>query len=201
MQLVTKVPYLVLLLLLLGGCQRDEPLAVPSQGVILAFGDSLTVGQGAAPNDSYPRVLAQLSGRVVINAGRSGETTEQGLRRLPFVLEDSQPSIMILLEGGNDIIRNISHTRIKKNLRAMIELAHQKGVTVVLIGVPNKNLLLSPASLYSELADSYQLIYDGSILPRLLRSRQFKSDAIHLNQAGYRQLAQQIFQLIQKHRT
>jgi len=70
------------------GCPGRGPV-LPKLGaadVIVAFGDSLTYGTGAAENESYPAVLAQLTGRKVVRAGAPGEITAQALRRLPGVL-------------------------------------------------------------------------------------------------------------------
>ena len=172
---------------------------VPQDGTIVAFGDSLTVGVGAAPAESYPSVLAQLSQRMVISAGVSGEETTAGQKRLVQVLEETTPNVLILLQGGNDILRNRSMQSVKQNLAAMIELAHSKSIDVVLIGVPAKKLFSDVAPLYTELADEYRLVFAEELLSGLLRDSQYKSDPVHLNKQGYRKLAEEIHELLQEH--
>ena len=172
---------------------------VPQDGTIVAFGDSLTVGVGAAPDESYPHVLAQLSQRNVIGAGVSGEETNAGQKRLAQVLEETTPNLLILLQGGNDILRNRNMQSVKKNLAAMIELTRSKGIDVVLIGVPAKKLFSDVAPLYTELADEYQLVFTEELLSGLLRDSQYKSDPVHLNKRGYRKLAEEIHTLLQEH--
>ena len=179
----------------------DSPLLnhIPEDGVIVAFGDSLTVGVGATDRDSYPRVLAQLSQRTVISAGVSGEETGAGRHRLARVLEETTPNLLILLQGGNDILHNRNPQNVKQNLAVMVKLAQSKGIDVVLIGVPAKKLFSSVAPLYTELADEYQLVFAEDLLSRLLRDSRYKSDPVHLNELGYRKLAESIYQLLQDH--
>jgi lysophospholipase L1-like esterase len=84
---------------------------------ILAFGDSLTYGHGAANNESYPARLSNLTGKRVINAGVNAETSDEGLRRLPQLLEDKSIKLMILCFGGNDIMLKKSMSSLKQNLK------------------------------------------------------------------------------------
>lgn len=180
----------------LTSCDNKKLTEIPNDGIILAFGDSLTVGVGSELSKSYPSVLAQLSGRTVINAGVSGELTAQGLLRLPEVITQTNPHLLILLEGGNDILRNRDHQQIKKNLAAMIEYAQENQIDVVLVGVPNKNILLTVAPFYNELANEYSLVYAEELLSNLLRNPHLKSDAIHLNQKGYQVFAESIYEIL-----
>ncbi len=194
------VSSLLLCLMFLQACSESTSLVpVPEDGVILAFGDSLTVGVGTSHENSYPVVLAQLTGRNVISAGVSGEETTQGLARLPMVMDEVKPNLLLLLEGGNDILRNKNRHTTKQNLAAMIELAKARQVQVVLIGVPEKKLFSDVAPLYEELAEQYNLVLADDLLSSLLRKNQYKSDAVHLNQQGYRKMAESIHQLLVKH--
>ncbi len=78
---------LLLLALLVSSCDKPPQISLlPADAVVLAFGDSLTHGNGAAEGQAYPEVLAGLLDRTVINAGVPGEISEAGLLRLPQVL-------------------------------------------------------------------------------------------------------------------
>ena len=169
---------------------------LPENAVVLAFGDSLTAGMGASAANSYPSVLSQLAERNVVNAGVSGEETAQGAKRLAGVLRQVNPDLLLLLEGGNDILRNRDLRRTKQNLAAMIELAHSMEIEVVLIGVPEKPLFSSVAPLYEDLADQYKIVLIDNLLASLLRKSQYKSDAVHLNKQGYRVMAESIYAVL-----
>ena len=187
-----------LLCLLLTACGEPgfRPLA-PGE-TILAFGDSLTEGRGVSPAQSYPSVLASLSGHPVINGGVSGELSQAGRARLPALLAEHRPALVILLEGGNDMLRGSGEVALKANLAAMIEAAQGSGAQVLLVAVPRKSLFADGAPLYGELAEQYGLVLDEESIGELLRSREFKSDAVHLNAAGYRALAERLYRLLQE---
>lgn len=189
---------IVVALGLLGGCGDKVP-PLPSVGageVILAFGDSLTYGTGATAEESYPRVLAQLIGREVVGAGVPGETTIGGLARLPDLLEELRPKIMLLCLGGNDMLRKIDPAVTERNLRAMIDMARSRGVAVVLIGVPRPGLFSGNAPYYETLAGEYDLPFEDSVLKDVLYDNELKSDPIHPNAKGYRVMAEAIAGLL-----
>lgn len=190
------VPLLLLVLAALAGCGSPQLESLPADGRILAFGDSLTRGVGTSEKNSYPAVLSELSGLEVINAGVSGETTAGGRARLERVLDERRPDLLILLQGGNDILQNQSPVATKTNLEAMIALARSRGVDVVLLGVPEKKLFSSAAPLYEELAAEYGLVFDGTLVASLLRTPSYKSDPVHLNAMGYREMAESIYALL-----
>lgn len=186
---------LLLSILIITACSDSSKLTGLSRhDVILAFGDSLTEGIGANKAQSYPAVLEELTGQGVINAGISGETTAEGLTRFSKTLEDYTPSLVILLEGGNDILRNLPPAQTKRNLAQMIEIAQRHKIQILLVGVPQKKLFSDTAPLYFELAEEYQVPLEAELVSDLLRSPQYKSDPIHFNEKGYRKLAEGLYQ-------
>ncbi len=188
-------------LLLLAACESGVPKVakLPADGVVLAFGDSLTYGWGAHPAESYPAVLQALIERRVVRAGMPGEITSEGLARLPGVLRKHKPNLLILCHGGNDMLRRLAPENTATNLRAMVRMAKDEGIDVVLIGVPRFGVFLGQsAGLYAEIADDFDIPYDGDILPGILIKASLKSDAIHPNAQGYRKLAKGIAALLKK---
>jgi len=195
-----KIVFVLLFGLSLYACSDSIVLSpLSSSGVILAFGDSLTVGVGVSEKNSYPAVLEQLSQRRVVSAGVSGEETQQGLVRLSGELDRVQPDLVVLLEGGNDILRNKKLQNTKQNLADMIELIQSRGINVLLVGVPEKKLFSSVAPIYKQLAEEYGVVCVRDALSDLLRNNEYKSDAVHLNEQGYRVLAESIHEKLVKH--
>jgi len=183
--------------LIITACSEPKLAPLSSDATIVAFGDSLTYGIGAG-SQNYPNSLAAITGLNVVNAGISGETTAGGVQRFQAVIEQHRPELIILLEGGNDILRNHNRLTTKQNLSRMIQMAQSENIALILIGVPEKSLFSDSAEIYEQLADEFQLVFDGEILADLLRTNQYKSDAIHLNAKGYHKLAERIYALMQE---
>lgn len=185
--------------LLLSACNNTQPVftKLSTNATILAFGDSLTYGTGATKADSYPAILSELSSRQVINAGIPGEISQDGLARLPSLLDEIQPELLILIHGGNDILRKHPLEKTAENLKQMILAANHRNIRVIMLGVPKPGLfLMSSAEIYQQVADEHQTPIDVETLPNILGSNQLKSDAIHPNRDGYRVMAENIYSLL-----
>ena len=165
---------------------------------MLAFGDSITHGTGAGPEESYPKVLAQLIGRQVVGAGVPGEITAIGVQRLPEVLDEVKPKILLLCLGGNDMLRKVESVATESNLRTMVRMARNRGVAVVLIAVPKPALFGGNASFYQAIARENDLHLESAILKDILYDNEFKADPIHPNAKGYRRMAEAIAELLRQ---
>jgi lysophospholipase L1-like esterase len=192
--------FALVLALVVASCGESVPRVAPigPSEVIVAFGDSLTYGTGAAETESYPVVLGQLIGRKVVRAGVPGEVTAQGLVRLPQVIEEHRPALMIVCLGGNDMLRRMDEAQVRNNLREIIRAIKARGIAVVLVGVPKPALITSAPAFYGELAKEFGIPYEGKVVTDVMYQLELKADAIHPNAKGYRRMAEAIADLLRK---
>jgi acyl-CoA thioesterase I len=106
---------------------------------ILAFGDSLTAGLGLDPQFAFPAQLEQaLKAKghdvVVVNAGVSGDTAEQGLARLDWALSDDVDGVIVEL-GANDALRGLPPVQAEQALDDIIGKLKAKGLPVLIAGM------------------------------------------------------------------
>jgi len=183
----------ILVVLILFACNRGQSFnMLRPNSVVLAFGDSLTYGTGATAGMGYPEQLNKLIARKVINAGVSGETSAEGARRLPALLDKYEPDLLLLCHGGNDLLQKLDRQQLRDNLQQMLMAAKQRDIPVVMIAVPQPGLMLNDADLYKELAKKNKIPLVEGALAKLLADPQYRSGQVHLNAAGYRQLAKAV---------
>jgi len=184
----------------LHGCGRRAPPLphVDAGAVILAFGDSLTFGTGARPEESYPAVLEKLVLRRVVRSGVPGETAEEGFVRLPGVLEDAEPQLVILCEGGNDLLRRAEDSAVKESLSKSIALIRERGTSVVLMAPPRPGVFTDTPPFYLELAKELRLPLEAEILKTVLLDKALKSDLVHPNAKGYTKIAEALAKLLKE---
>lgn len=187
----------LVVLVALAGCGEPPELPrLPAGATILAFGDSLTHGTGAAPEASYPAVLERRLGRRVVRSGVPGELSAEGRARLPGVLDRVAPDLVILCHGGNDILRGHDLDATRDNLAAMVRAARQRNIPVILVGVPERGLFLDTADLYYAVAGEAGVPLEDEALAAILGDAALKSDRVHPNAAGYRELARAVHSLL-----
>jgi len=107
---------------------------------ILVFGDSLSAAYGIAEKRGWVALLADRLRREradysVVNASISGNTSAEGLSRLPRALKLNTPAIVILELGANDALRGLPVAAMEKNLARMIRLSRGAGAKVLLVGM------------------------------------------------------------------
>lgn len=183
----------------LTGCGRKKSLAeaVPPGSTVLALGDSLTYGTGASPETSYPAVLAELTGWNVVNAGVPGDTSAQALARLPALLEEHQPRLVIVSIGGNDFLRKLPEADTRAHVHAACQQALDAGAQVLLVAVPRASVAaalgqMTDHALYAEVAQDLKLPLQRQGWGEVLSQRDLRSDQVHANAKGYAQFARSL---------
>ena len=162
---------------------------------IVCFGDSLTAGVGRGDGATYPEHLARRLGTEVINAGVPGDTASQALRRIDGVLADD-PWLVVVELGGNDILRRMPLETTESALDAIVERLLDAGVVPLLVEVRGP-FGGRYGKLFDRLESRHGVPVIRDVLPRLLLDRRYKSDAIHLNAAGYERLAEEVAQRVE----
>ena len=175
------------------GSSRESPL--PAGDVVLVVGDSITAGYGVEPQQAWPAQLAERTGWRVVAAGVSGDLTDGGRARLPALLDEHAPSLVVIELGGNDLLRRVPAADIVANLEAMIEAARARGAKVVLMAAPQPNAIgalagLSPAAFYRDLAQRRKISLIEKALPAVLSDARLKLDMLHPTAEGHRVLAE-----------
>jgi lysophospholipase L1-like esterase len=117
-----------------------------SEGLVMtAFGDSITYGEGSLsgePPTAYPVMLEKLMNIrlggyfISVNKGKSGEYTWKGKLRLPGVLDQMVPDVLLLMEGVNDALYDYMFDATEFNLGEMVAQAQARGAKVILATVP-----------------------------------------------------------------
>ena len=187
----------VMLVTHVAGCGRTPRVTkLPGDATIIAFGDSLTYGTGADEGESYPAVLERLISRKVIRAGVPGETSTEGLKRLPEVLDEHRPQLLILCLGGNDLLRRMDENATASNLREMVRVARDRGIDVVLLAVPRPAVLTSVPEFYAGIAKDARIAIETDVMKDVLTDNRLKSDLIHPNAAGYARIAESVAKLL-----
>lgn len=180
----------------LSACGRKKPALtrLPAGSAVLALGDSLTWGTGAAPETSYPAVLQGLTGWRIANAGVPGDTSAGALARLPGLLQEGAPQLVLVSIGGNDFLRRLPESDTRRHIQAICEQIRASGAQTLLIAVPALSMraaLGSPADhpLYADLARSLRLPLFADGWSRILARSEWRSDAVHPNATGYAHFA------------
>lgn len=175
--------------LLLSACGSEVPQAT-REGPIVAFGDSLVHGTGSS-GGGFVTLLSQRLGQEILNLGRPGDTTAAGLARVDEVVA-LQPSVVILLLGGNDVLRRIPPQTTFQNLAVIIERLQDGGAAVLLVGVRG-GLLHDPyAGQFEALAERYRTAHVADALRDVFLDADYMADQVHPNDAGYARIADRV---------
>ena len=157
---------------------------------VLVVGDSLSAEYGLARGTGWvalleQRLKAEKIDAHIVNASISGETTSGGRTRLPALLQQHKPDVVVLELGANDGLRGLPVTAAEDNLRTMIQLAQQKRARVLLVGMrmpPNYGRAYTErfAGMYKDLAGTYKVPFVPFMLDGVAQEpANFQADRMH----------------------
>ena len=174
----------------------------PQPVTLVAFGDSLTAGYGLKASEAFPAQLQmalQAKGYkvTIVNAGVSGDTTADGLRRFDWAMQP-KPDGVILELGANDALRGIDPKEPSANLDKMLAALKSKGVEVLLTGMkaPNNwgtDYAKAFDAIYTDLAAKYGVTLYSFFLDGVALDPSFSQpDGLHPTASGVAEVVKRI---------
>lgn len=185
-----------------------EPGGTPAKRpVVVVLGDSLTAGPGLRAEEAYPALLQRKAADAgyphrIANAGVSGDTTADALRRLDRALEPDATVLVIAL-GANDGLRNVPVAQVRQNIAAIIERAKSRGLRVLLCGMDTPpyhgwQYTLDFHRIFPDLAAEYDVPLMPFLLTGVVGNRDLNlPDGVHPNAAGMRVIADAMWPYLQ----
>jgi len=197
---------LSLLLLVVGVFPMTTVASQPP--VLLILGDSLSAGYGMDREQSWVNLLdirLQESGHSyrILNSSISGDTSQGGLSRIPRLLDQYQPEIVIIELGANDGLRGIDPSITRANITSMIQQSQEMGALVLLAGIrlpPNYGsaYLEKFESIYSDLAIEFETLLVPFFMDGVALSPEFlQADNIHPNEKGQPVLLDNVWRVLE----
>ena len=174
--------------------------------ILICFGDSLTAGAGTGPGESYPDYLQADLDRLhlryrVDNQGISGNTTKDGVQRLPEVVA-LHPAVVVVEFGGNDGLRGLPIADTRANLDQIVASLQHSGIKVALAGITlppdyGPDYIRQFNQTYTVLAKKYRV----PMLPFLLKNvygvpGMMQSDRTHATARGNQIVAHNVLDLV-----
>jgi acyl-CoA thioesterase-1 len=180
------------------------------RGRVVVLGDSITAGYGLDPEQAYPALLQQQIDAAklpftVVNAGVSGDTTADGLRRVDWAL-GAGADVLVVALGANDGLRGIPPKRTEENLFKIIQRARAKcpGIAVIVAGMQ------MPGNMGREFVEQFRTLFprvaaknDAVLVPFLLEgvggmTELNQPDRIHPTAEGQKRVALNVWKVLQK---
>ncbi|PWB41506.1 MAG: arylesterase [Rhodocyclales bacterium] len=192
------------LLALLAACSADKAEPLPPGTMVLALGDSLTAGYGLTTGQAWPALLAEKTGWQVVNGGVSGDKTGDALARLPALLDEHAPKLVLVTLGGNDMLRKLPEEQTRGNLARILELIRSRNAQPVLLATPKPSVAgvvfqsLSPPPFYAEIAKERKVPLIADAIPDVLSDPDLKLDQLHPNAEGHQVLAGKAFDALRQ---
>ena len=171
---------------------RPGPPHADVESTVVAVGDSWVEGVGATEGNDFVSLLSDRLGIPIVNEGRTGDTTADVLARIGRDVLIHDPTHVIVLVGGNDVIRLVPREVMRDNLDSIVRRITETGADVLLVGyrcgIANEDC----AGIYEALAEKYGVRLVPNIQEGIVGRPMRMSDPIHPNNEGYRIIADRL---------
>lgn len=165
-------------------------------GPIVFFGNSITAGVGAGPDEDFPTLVGRKLGVQVINAGVSGDTTGDALARIDRDVIAKKPSIVVVEFGGNDFLQKVNFEVTRKNYEEIMLKLSETDAKIVIVSVRTSAFGDKYVEFEKDLAKKYKAIYVDNILKGIISDPKLMADSIHPNAAGYQKIAKRLIDIL-----
>jgi len=175
---------------------------------VVVLGDSVSAGYGLAQNSGWVTLLqekirvAKLP-HVVTNASISGDTTLNGLQRLPRVLAEHHPAVLIVELGGNDGLRGLSLPQLRENLASIVRQAQSSGAQVLLLAMQlPRNFGAAYNTAFEQTYNAIAQQFNTALVPALFNGfatdvNAFQSDGIHPSAESQAKMLENVWPALQ----
>jgi acyl-CoA thioesterase I len=192
--------------------QAQTVSAATPKNTIVVLGDSLSAEYGLKRGTGWVALLEQRLAKEkmtvkVINASISGDTTSGGRSRLPALLTQHKPSVVVIELGGNDALRGLPLAMTQDNLQTMVRLAQATGAKVLIVGmqVP-PNYGKDYADKFADTFASVATATKAALVPFLLKgiadgpnaAQYFQADRIHPVEAAHPVMLNNVWPALKK---
>lgn len=195
------IPYAIILLIVGSYFFFTRPETILNSELktarIVAFGDSLVAGVGSSEGNDFASLLSKRINQPIINLGKSGDTTLSALDRIQEVLSE-KPTLVIILLGGNDYLRQVPIDTTFKNLGKIIDTVRNNNSEVLLLGVRGGLLKDTYNAKFKSFAKEKNVTFVPNVLDGLIGNKKYMFDTIHPNDAGYVKVADKVEQTLRE---
>ncbi|RKZ92524.1 MAG: arylesterase [Gammaproteobacteria bacterium] len=179
-----------------------------TQQKLLILGDSLSaaygIKQGRGWVDLLQNKLSQSNKKIqIVNDSISGDTTANGLNRLPDALQQHQPAWVIIELGANDGLRGLSIAHIRNNLQMLIKSSLASGAEVLLMEIkipPNYGKKYTRAfnRIYHKLAEQYDMVLLPFMLDEIaVKPELMQADGLHPNEQAQTIISENLWEMLE----
>lgn len=166
-----------------------ESTNYPPQGeTIVVFGDSLTQGVGATTTNMV-HWLSSITGYPMVNAGVSGNTTQNALARMASDVLVHDPDLVVVLLSGNDYLQGVPVAVTATNLDTIVSSITASGSRVLVVGVYAGLLADQYRDMFHSLYTRHEVTFVPDILQDIAGNPFLVESPLHPNDEGYRRMA------------